>query len=110
MCSLTDECLVTSSEETRQQHRTVCKRHLGASVRVPERRLQEGREAGEGLEDLHHRGHRPDGVLHPQRGEFTDSSKLLDASQGLIWLIYGSLNMFFIIHDQYLIIKHLEAD
>lgn len=55
------------SEEVQQLWK-VLQRHPGPSVRVPERRLQEGREAGEGLAHLHQRGHRPDGLLHPQRG------------------------------------------
>lgn len=59
-----------SSEETGRQHGTICQRHTGASFRVLERRLQEGSATGEGLEDVHHRGHRPHGLLHPERGAF----------------------------------------
>lgn len=59
---------VISSEETGQQHGTICQRYASASVRVPERRIQEGCPSGQGLEDVHHRRHRPHGLLHPQCG------------------------------------------
>ena len=65
----TSPLLISNSKKDWQQHGTICQRHLGASVRVSERWVQERGSTREGLARLHLGGDRPHDLLHPQRGE-----------------------------------------